>query len=366
MHIRSLTLLAILALVAAACDGGETGDASTTSASEETTTTTAPEPEFEAMQLTYALEAGASYSYEVAVDQTIDLTTTGDTTALGEGEELPGEMSLTVTGTSTFNHTVSDGPEPGTFEINIVGDFTDLEFGGTVDGEPVDEAEIPDLAEMEPVDTTIVVDEQGNVIPGSSDDLGADLLGGMGGLDMLDQFGAAAGTGQFVGPPLTEDEVTVGDTWSETIEIPAMPDADPITTQIDSEVVGTDTVDGAAVLVIDTTTTTSPIEFDLAQLLIGFMTAFMPEDATEEERAEIDALVDQLRFAFSIDESVADMTTWFDHEAGLSRQAEVSGDTNMVMDINIPDETTGELVEFAMDMAVSQNVTYRLVDSSDT
>ncbi|HSM45061.1 MAG TPA: hypothetical protein VK969_08615, partial [Acidimicrobiia bacterium] len=198
-----------------------------------------------------------------------------------------------------------------------------------------------------------------------SDDLSTDLFGGMGGFDMLDQFGAAGGIGQFVGPPLSEEEVAVGDAWSETIEVPAMPGADPITTQIDSEVIDTDTVEGIDVLVIETTTTTSPIEFDLAQLLIGFMTAFIPEDATEEERAEIDALVEQLRFAFSIDESVAEMTTWFDHEAGLSRQAEVASDTSMVMDIKIPDETTGELIEFAMDMAIAQNVTYRLVDSSN-
>lgn len=362
MRIRTLSLITILALTIAGCNGEGTEDTSTTSAPD--VTTTAPQPEAEAMLLSYSLEPGATYSYEVTMDQVIDLTSSGDTAALGEQEELPGEMSLTVNGTSTFTHTVSEGPEAGTFEVNIVGDFSALEFGGTIDGEPVDESEIPELAEMEPVDVTIVVDEQGNVIPEDSD-LSTDLLGGMGGLDMLDQFGAAAGIGQFVGPPLSEEEVAVGDTWSETIEVPAMPDADPITTRIDSEVVETDTIDGVEVLVIDTTTTTSPIEFDLAQLLVGFMTAFIPEDATEEERAEIDALVEQLRFAFSIDESVADMTTWFDHEAGLSRQAEIASDTSMVMDIKIPDETTGELVEFAMDMTIGQNVTYRLVDSSN-
>jgi len=281
---------------------------------------------------------------------------------MGEGE-IPGEASINIQGTSVFAYTVSDGPEPGTFEIEIVGDFSDLEFGGTVDGESVDSSEIPEMAEIEPVDVTIVVDEQGNVIPDDSSGLGEDFLGGLGGLDMLDQFGAAAGTGQFVGPPLSEDEVTIGDTWSETIEVPTMPGADPVTTQVKNEVVATDALDGSEVFVIETTSTTGAVEFDLAEFLIGFMSSFMPEGATDEEQAQLDALIDELRFVFSIDETVSDMTSWFDPEAGLSRQSELASHTHMVMDVNIPDETTGEMVQFAMDMNLSQQITYRLTDS---
>lgn len=361
MRAGTSTLLTALVLVVAACAGGETEQTTTTPSTVETTTTTTL-PEVEAMVLSYALEAGASYTYEVTIDQTIDMTTSGDTSAMGEGEDLPGEMSLAVSGTSSFTHTVSDGPEPGTYEINIVGDFADLVFEGTIDGEPVDQTEIPDLAEMEPVDVTILVDEQGNVIP--DDAAGGDFLGSLGGLDMLDQFGAGAGAGQFVGPPFPEEEVTVGDTWTETIETPALPDSEPITTRIDSEIIATDVVDGVDVFVIESTSTTSAIEFDLAELLIGFMTAFIPEDATEEELAQLEVMVEQLRFAFSVDESVAETTTWFDAELGLSRQADMSSSTHMVMDVNIPDEATGEMVGFAMDMDISQSVTYRLVDSS--
>lgn len=356
MRIRTLSLIAFLALIVAAC-GGEAE--STTTTTPESTTTPAPE----AVVLSYSLEAGTTYQYEVDMDQAIELTSTGETTAMGGGEEIPAEASINIQGTSVFTYTVSDGPEPGTFEIDIVGDFSDLDFSGTVDGESVDSSEIPEMAEMEPVDVTIVVDEQGNVIPDDSTGLGEDFLGGLGGLDMLDQFGAAAGTGQFVGPPLSEDEVTVGDTWSETIEVPSMPGADPVTTQVENEVVGTDTIDESEVFVIETTSTTGAVEFDLAEFLIGFMSSFMPEGATDEDRAQLDAIIDELRFAFSIDETVSDMTTWFDPETGLSRQAELASDTHMVMDINIPDETTGEMVEFAMDMNLTQQITYRLTDS---
>jgi hypothetical protein len=357
MRIRTISLIALFALVVVAACGGE-AENTTTSSSQETTM---PAPQ--AVALSYSLEAGTTYEYEVEMDQTIGLTSTGDTSALGE-EEIPGEASINITGTSIFSYTVSDGPEPETFEIAIVGDFSDLEFSGTVDGEPVDSAEIPQMAEMEPVDVTIVVDEKGNIIPDDTSGLGEDFLGGLGGLDMLDQFGAAAATGQFVGPPLSEDPVTVGDTWSETIEVPAMPGSDPVITQVDNEVVGTDTIDGAEVFVIETTSTTGAIEFDLAEFLVGFMSSFMTEGATDEEQAQLDAIIDELRFAFSIDETVADMTSWFDLEAGLTRQAELASDTHIVMDINIPDESTGELAEFGMDMNLTQDITYRLTDGS--
>jgi hypothetical protein len=174
-----------------------------------------------------------------------------------------------------------------------------------------------------------------------------------------------AGAGQFIGPPLPEGEVTVGDTWSDTIESPTLAGNDPVTTQIDSQVVGTDTVDGIEVFVIETTTATSQIEFDLGEMLLGFMLAFGADDATEEERAEMDALAEQLRFAISIDETVADLTTWFDHEAGYARQAEYSSTAHMVFDINVPDEATGELVAFGMEMDMAQDVTYRLTEAGN-
>ena len=359
MRHRRFTLLTILALVVAAC-GGEGTEGSTTSSAAESTTTIAS---VEAVELSYALEPGASYQYEVDMNQTIDLSTSGDTSALGEGEDLPGDMSLVIAGTTTLTYSVAAGPESGTYEVTISGDFSDLEFGGTIDGEPVDPSEIPEMAEMEPVDVTIVVDEQGNVIPDDSAGPGEDFLGGLGGMSMLDQFGATT-PGQFIGPPFSEGEFTVGDTWSETVETPMMPDADPIVTTVESEVVSSDEVDGNEVFVIETTRTTSAFEFDLGELLIGFMTAFVPEDATEEELAELDAIVEQLRFAFSVDESASNMTTWFDYVAGVSRQAEMTGDTHMIMDVNIPDETTGDLVEFEMDMTIGQDLTYRLIDGS--
>lgn len=368
MRIRSLTLVLALALVVAAC-GGEGSPDSTDSSPD--VTQSAPE----AVQLSYSLEAGSTMTYEVDIDQTIQMDIEGDPTALAEAgdEEFPETMDIRMIGTSTFTHSVGDGPEPGTYEITITGDFSDLEFSGTIDGEDItsgDDPAIPDdFTGMEPVETTIIVDEQGNLIPSEEDGMGEEFfgdLGGLGGLDMLGSLGAAAGSpSHFVGPPLTEEEVTVGDTWSETIEVPTLPDADPVVTMVDSEVVATEDLDGVPVFVIETNTSTSAIEFDFAQMIIGFMSAFLPEGASDEEIAEMQALTEQLRFAFSVDPSAAAMTTWFDAEAGLTRQSDVTTGTHVVMDIAMPDETTGELVEMAMDMTIDSKTVYRLLEEGE-
>lgn len=366
MRNRTFTLLAVLALVLAACGtGGDAGDDNTDATPPaETTTTEAASPE--AVQLSYDLEPGMSFSYEVDMDQNIDLTAEGDASAMGD-EEIPGEMSVNLTGTAVMTHEVEEGPEAGTYAINITGDLSDLELSGTVDGEPVTGEDVPEFASMEPIDVTIVVDEQGNIIPEDSTGLGEDFLGGLGGLgglDALGQFAPGGDAGQFVGPPFPEEEVTVGDTWSETVEVPTMPGDDPITTQIDSAVVGTETIEGNDVFVIDTTTTTSPIEFDLGEFFAGFMSAFLPEDASEEDIAEMEAITSELKFAFSVDETVANMTTWFDYQEGLARRATFDNSTHIVFDINVPDEATGEMVAFSMDMTVTSDIEYRLTEAS--
>lgn len=363
MPVRSFSLLAVLALVLAACTGSETSDGSTTMPAQSTTTEPAPE----AMLLAYDLEPGTSLSYEVSLDQQIDLTTDGDGTAAGD-EELPASMSIAVEGTTLFTHTVAEGPEAGTYEVTIQGEFTDLDVTGTVDGEPVQPGDVPSVAEMEPIDLTIIVDEQGRPISGPdemSDLFGGDL-GGLGGLGGLENLAPGSEVGRLVGPPLPEDPVTVGDTWSETIEIP-MPmgiEGEPVTTEINSRVTGAETLDGVDVLVIETQMVTSPIEFDLAEFLIGFFSAFLPDDASEEDRVELDALIEDLRFLFIVDESVGDMTTWFDAEAGLARRAEADNTTHLKMDLNMPDETTGEMMGFVLDMGIDQTITYTLVGSS--
>ena len=71
--------------------------------------------------------------------------------------------------------------------------------------------------------------------------------------------------------------------------------------------------------------------------------------------------MDQLQFLISVDDSTADSTTWFDAEAGLARQSETAAASTISMDMNVPDEETGEMSGFVMDMTLDQDVTYRLM-----
>ncbi|MGH8950635.1 MAG: hypothetical protein ACRDX9_04350 [Acidimicrobiia bacterium] len=356
---RLLSLITVLALGVAAC-GGTTGDTSTTPPEPETTTTAAPA--VEAVLLTYSLAAGDEYTYEVGLDQHIELNASGDASLMGE-EDIPGDASLDVTGTATFNHAISEGPEPGTFEVHITGEFADVSMTGTVDGEPVDSADTPEFATLDPIDVTVVVDEQGNLIPEGAE--GEDPLSGMmGGLGALGGEGGSPAPGldpgQFIGPPFPDEEVTVGDTWSDEVETPGLGE-EPIVTSITSTVTGAEELDGTEVLVIESNSNTSLIEFDLAEFFAGMFGAFAPEDATAEESAAMEAMIDQLQFLITVDGTTGDSRTWFDAAAGIARQSETTTATNIKMDMNIPDETTGELAGFVMDMTLDQDITYRLL-----
>jgi hypothetical protein len=338
---RVLSLVAVLALALAAC--GE------------------PSNYPEAMLLSYTLASGDEFQYEVGLDQHIEMTASGDAAMLA-GEDVPGEASVDVVGTGTFTHAISDGPEPGTHEVHITGEFTDVGVSGTVDGESVDSSETPDFAAIEPIDVTVVVDEQGNIIHegGEIEDPLSGILGGLGALGGGANPAPGLDPGQFVGPPLPDEEVTVGDSWSDEIETAGLGE-DPIVTSITSTVTGVEELEGAEVLVIDSNATTSLIEFDLAEFFAGMFGAMAPEGASTEDTAEFEAMMDQLQFLISVDGSTADSTTWFDADAGLAKESATTAATSISMDVNIPDEKTGEMAGFVMDMTLDQDVTYRLI-----
>ncbi len=349
-----------MALLLAACGGGSVDATSTTAAP---TTTTLPAPE--AMEIAYKLEAGKSYTFELDMNQTMEMTTTGDAAAMAE-EELPGEMKITVSGPTQVTYAISDGPTDGTYEITITSDLSGLDFDITLDGETAEADEIPDFAELEPQATTIVVDEHGKPSGGDSqipDDMFGGLFGDMGGM-MGDVGGSMFNPAQFFGPALTDEEVEVGDTWTETTEIPLMGE-DAATSTVTSTIDRMEDLDGTSTMVIETVVANSEIRFDMAELLLAMFEGFMdPEQASEEDLAMLEQFRDQIRFLFTVDASEVNMTSWFDPEAGMTLQSRLAGDTHMAMDVNVPDDETGEMMAFTLDMSMTQDMTYRLVDSA--
>ena len=361
MRSKFLFALAVLALIAAACGGAATDETTTTAEPEpETTTTTVAEVTVpDAQLLSYELVAGTEYEYEVDLTQHIEMT--GSTEgAAAEDEEFPENVTLDLSASAVFGYAIADGPEEGTYAVTVTGEFTNIEVSGTVDGESISsEGEIPDMADLagiDPIDVTVIVDEQGNVIVDGEvvDDPMAGLFGGF--EDMGAGTAPGLDPGQFVGVPFSDQEVTVGDSWSEEIEVPGL-DEDPIVTSITSTVTGVEEVDGQEVLVIETSTETSTIEFDLGEFFVGLLTAF----GDPSEDPELAEMLDQIRFLFVIDNAASDSVTWFDSEAGLTRRHTTVAGTNMLIDMNVPDETTGELAGMMIDMRLDQEIDYRLV-----
>jgi hypothetical protein len=344
---RLLPTVTVLALVLAACGGG----------------IAEPNPQTEAVLLSYSLSDGDQFSYEVGLDQHIEMTATGESTFMGE--DVPGSASVDIAGTATFTHVVSAGPQPGTYEVHITGDFADVTVTGDVDGERVDSADIPDFAAPEPVDVTVVVDEQGNIVPQGPEGEGplGDMFGGMGGLGGSHPA-PGLDPGQFIGPPLSDEEVAVGDTWTEEIETPGLDD-EPVVTSITSTVTGVEDLEGTEVLVIESNATTSLIEIDLAELFTGMFGAMATEGATPEETAEFEAMMEQMRFLMTVDDTTADSRTWFDASAGVAKQSETTSGTSISMDLNVPDDQTGQMAGFIMDMTLDQDVTYRLISGPE-
>lgn len=361
MRNRLLVLLSALSLILVACSGA------TPAADDGSSDSAPPEDGGDApaeVLLSYELTDGASYVFDVTLDQTITMTAEGDGAALEE-EDVPESADIKIAGSGQFTFDVADGPDEDTFAVTITGDISDLTVSGNVDGEPVPTDEIPDFAAIEPVSTTVVVDDKGNIIP--ADTSVEDPLGGLfGGLEGLGSMGAGSvpgsELGQFFGPPFDDEAVTVGDTWSTSFDTPGF-GSDPITTTVDSEVTGTDSVGGVEVLVIDTHTTVSAFEFDLGQFFIGLFAGFLPDDASAEEQAQIDEMVENLRFVISSDGTDSDSKTYFDAASGVTQKFEVSSQANLGFDLNFPDEETGELSGFVMDMTIDQVVSYQLATS---
>jgi hypothetical protein len=356
MRFRLLVLLSVMALVFTACSSAQQ---QAVSGGDDLG---APD----AILLSYQLADGGSFVYDVSLEQNVKVSAEGSGAAL-EDENIPESADVNITGSGQFTFDVEDGADEGTYEVTITGEISDVSVSGTVDGETVSADEAPDFAAIEPISVTLLVDDKGNVIP--SDPTVDDPFGGLfGGLDSLGSLGAnsipGANLGQFFGPQLSDEAVTVGDKWSASFDVPGF-GAEPITTSVSSEVTASDSVDGAEVLVIDTTATTAAFEVNFADFFIGLFTGFLPDDASPEDQAQIDALVENLRFVLSSEETTANSTTYFDPELGVTRMFEVTSQSNLGFDINFPDEETGEMSGVVMDMTLNQKVAYKLVTGPD-
>ncbi len=399
MKHRTITTFVALALALTACQGGdttETTDPPETSADPvETTTTTVATPTTTpttataatpettaplsarsasvpsgsveppvANLLSYRYQPDSTLSYALDLSQSIRMTADGDAGAMGEGEgELPMDADMAIGAATVMTYEVYPGPSPETYEVVITADFEDLSVSGTVNGEHVDELSGDDIASeiatLDPIATSVIVDAAGNIISGDAAEL--DFFG--------DSFGAAGGLatdelGRPVGPTFpTDRELTVGDTWTDTLEEEG-PNGEVYRSTTTHTVIDAQSIGSATTLVIESVTETDAIEIDFSEffrmLFEGF--AGLAGEEGGDLPPEMQEMLDQLEFTISIAPSTAVATTWFDPESGIVRRSEASSTVAMRMTFRAPDETTGELVGFEMEMELDQAVTIALLD----
>lgn len=354
------TLVVVTALALAACSGGEPA-AETTTTTAPTSTTTAPA--IETMDVAYTYTPDTRLKYDLSLTSDVTMSVEGDATAMSDGE-LPSDADLSSSVDTVVAFDVYDGPEAGTYEIVITGALTDADVSGTVDGEPFDPMADASLAEqfaaLPPIEKTVIVDEEGNILSmsgaGDAGFPGSDLfsLGSLG----QDQVPLP------LGPSFPGGELSVGDTWTDTRTLDG-PDG-PITVETTSEVVGVEPYDDVDVFVIESTTTTDGFEVDMSELIRGFFEGFagMTSDGTGSTDStlppDLQEMLDQISFVISTEPSVAHSTTWFDPEAGQVRKIDHDQTTAISMSFRGPDEQTGELVSFSIDLTLDQAAVFEL------
>ncbi len=366
---RLSILTAVAALVTAACGGGSTAPSTdappATSAAAPSSSTTAAGPAIDASLLTYAYAEMDAVEYAITVDQTMIMHADGDASAFDTAGELPLDAEIHATVDNTVRYETSPGTDPGTTRIHIAADLSSATVEGTINGEPVDETATDELGvgEIPPVDVTVVVDERGNVVDVAGAGLGdvSGLLGG--GLGDVESLGTEQ-LARPVGPAFPDHPVGVGDSWTETTEQEG-PDG-PIVTTATHTVVGTDTVAGHDVLVIESVYETEGFDIDFTEFLRGLFEGFagMGDDGDGSAATlppETQEMLDQLEFVMSMDPSTSTVTSWFDPDEGLVVAADAQVASALSMRFRGPDESTGELVSFQADIELDQAVSYELV-----
>ena len=301
-------------------------------------------------ELEYGFEAGASYVYELEVEQHVLLETVGSATAVLD-EEVPASADVTILAKGRFVYAVEVGAEPDTFEVTITGEFDDVSVEGTADGNPVDSIEdVSQLGSFAPVSRTVVVDRRGRLVgeaPESGD------LYGIGGTALAGLTGDLA---QLPGPIFADSEVGIGEEWTASFEDASLGD-DPVPTEVTAEVTGNDTLNGREVVMITSYSKTGEVETDLAEFFASFFAAFSDSDDGDS------AAVDKIVFTIVTEPVTAESETTFEPERGLVLFATTSGPMTVSMDVALPDPDSNGLEEFTMSLKTDQRLSYRLTEA---
>ena len=345
MTSRRVTILALLTVLAA-CSPPSTA---TTVETSEATSSTTPVP-VPSAELAYGYAPGQSLRYEVMVTQDIAFTATGDAPGFGDAS-LPIDADLVTESVGNTTYTIGSGTAAGTFALEIAARFPETRVAGTVNGDTVDSLEEggveADLARIEPVDLTVMVNDLGRILD-ETDDTTAVLGAGLAALTGLTNDLFAVPVGPTFAPGSL---VTLGDRWA--IDSTHGGGNRPVGARSESEVV--DIVDG--VFVIETRTVTDAYAVDFSA---EFRELYL-ELAELEEGEDIDPAVrerlDAIEFAITVDEATTVEVAHFDPERGLVDSSTKTATMRLRMVFRAPDDT-GAVSGFDITLDLAQTAAF--------
>lgn len=333
----------------------------TTTSPPETTSTTAPPPtttttaapEFEPRVVSYRYPASGEVSYRMSIQQEADVTVESGSPE----EDPPGPIRISSTLEGTISYQTGPGPEEGTTSIRILSDLAlvanKMQMGGiTVPSSP--DSEAPGFET--PIDITVVVDQQGNVLEIASEELD-ELFGGESFLS-ANSIGSQELSRPF-GPAFPDHPVGIGDTWTERTEQEGPADMGMIVTTAEHRLVEVDTEGESPVLVVESQYRTEAFEWDMTEFLKEMFGAFTDELDSEEAREGQEA-ISELTMLVSASPTTAVAVTRFDSDAGLVLEGDYQVSGEVTTHMTIPDET-GETTTIFSATGFDQTMTYQLI-----
>jgi hypothetical protein len=380
--LASFVTVCFLSLVLAACGGDSSADSTTTSAAvsqatttgpdgsattatsqpettsttvPDTTTTTAPDPvpEFAPSLISYRYPEGGKLEYSLSITQ--DAVIRVEAGAPEEALSGPIDMSTILEGTISYQ--ISPGSEDNTTTIRVLSDFevaeNKMSMGGINMPTPPD-VEAPGFET--PIDITVIVDLQGNVLEVFSEVLD-NPFGGEGFLP-TNPVGSQELNRPF-GPAFPDHPLNIGDTWTEHSEQEGPVGMGLITTTAEHHLVGVNTDNGSTVLVIESAYRTEGFEWDMSDLLQGMFGA-LSEELTEEEPVESEGFLPEFSMLIIASPSTVSAVTHFDADAGLVISGEYQAQGEVTSQMAIPGDTDGPST-IVSSVSYEQTVTYELI-----
>lgn len=302
--------------------------------------------------LSYRYPSEGAVEYSLFIEQQAEIALEG-----GPAEEMPPDgIQMATALEGTISYQTSPGPDETT-TIRITTDIkiidNKMSMGGITIPTPPD-AEAPGFET--PIDVTVVVDHQGNVLESASEALDS-LFPGEGFLPTA-SMGSQELNRPF-GPAFPDYPVDVGDTWTERVEQEGPAGMGMIVTTAEHRLAGLDTVAGRTIMVIESEYRTEAFEWDMSEFLQGMFGLFADEPS-EEDTPEREPATPEFTLLVSASPSTVIAVTRFDPDAGLVLEGDYQASGEVTTNMTVPDET-GEPADIITSVGYDQTVTYQLI-----